>query len=718
MIIDLKEHVVFEDDSIDFSKKCNFVFGKNGTGKSTLTRLITEQCKDYDVKIFEGFEKILGDNEKLNAVVLGEENLLISEKIKDKNEIIEKKREEKKIILKKIEPPKGNEENLWTSCKIAEDELNKKEKEINDFFKKAAASIKNMQNPQVSITSYNINNFKEEIQYAKLLAEVEKIQCEENCKSDIKVAKMLMLPVVDLQQVLNSVNDILLKKVEEKIKIARINSEDKRMFARRGCEIHEKGDRCAFCGHIIEDDTFIELEKYFSADEVVDFQNEIEEKIAYISKLIGILREVEIDIEDFYLAYREDVIQIKREIEEISIEQEKFLQLLIDSLSVKKGNMFLQSSPLEVIIPRDFKMQKEKYQKVVEENNKNDLLSIQQKAKSQLRFHYIQEALDNFDYKAKIMERDHLEKQYIRAQKELKDEQDKIWGVGGIDEQINQIQKEIDKLQSQTKSEELLAKNINRRLKHKVSFELEYCKQEPNMGYYHVKCLRNGIRRDITKLSAGEKNIIAFLYFIEKLDELIEGVHESKDRIIIFDDPMTSNDDNMQYLIINELQLLMNKMKETDKFILLTHNNHFYLNVEYPKKYGKNSYIHLLSNGRKTKIKTIENKNQDFKTSYAGLWEEVKFLYQSEASPELLLNPIRRIIETYTKFNVLDTEKFYDNNKDALKLFHVNSHSIDDLEADLNGKSKEEIIQMLKDCFSDNYAEEHFNSYWIKDGEK
>lgn len=717
MIINLKEQEVFEDDSIEFTKKRNFVFGKNGTGKSTLTKLISEQCSDYDVRIFQGFERIIGDNDKLNAVVLGEENNLIEDQVKEKTEMIKAKRKERGIIAKRIEEPNDNEENLWTSCKKAEDELTKKEKEINDFLKKAAASIKNKQNPQVAITSYNIKNLKEEIAYAKLLTEVEKTQCTENCKSDIKFVKMPIFPIIDLEQVLNSVNEILLKKVEEKIKIARIDSEDKRMFAKKGCEIHKKGDICAFCGNTIVDDTFIELEKYFSADEVLDFKNEIEEKILYITKLIEDLKEMDINTEGFYSDYKEEVIQLKKDIEEISIEQEKYLQLLRDVLVEKKGNMFSQSSPIRDKIPEDLRVQKEKYQKIVEQNNRNDLANVQQKAKAQLRFHYIQELLDGFEYKVKVSEMQLLERQYSRAQKELADEGNKISGVGGIDEQISEIQKEINKLQSQTKSEELLAKNINERLKNKVSFELEYCKQEPNIGYYHVKCLRSGNRRDITQLSAGEKNIIAFLYFIEKLEELIEEEQEKKGRIIVFDDPMTSNDDSMQYLIVDELQELMKNLKDSDKFILLTHNNHFYLNVEHSKKYNKNNYFHLLSNGKTTKIKRIESENEDFKTSYAGLWEEVKFLYQSEASAEILLNPIRRIVETYTNFNVLNKQKFCEKQKGALKLFNVNSHSIDDLEADLNGKTKDEIIQLLRDCFSDNNAEEHFKSYWIKDEE-
>ncbi len=45
-------------------------------------------------------------------------------------------------------------------------------------------------------------------------------------------------------------------------------------------------------------------------------------------------------------------------------------------------------------------------------------------------------------------------------------------------------------------------------------------------------------------------------------------------------------------------------------------------------------------------------------------------------------------------------------------MFHVNSHSIADVEAELNGKSKYEITQMLYDSFAKNECGNHFLKYW------
>lgn len=126
------------------------------------------------------------------------------------------------------------------------------------------------------------------------------------------------------------------------------------------------------------------------------------------------------------------------------------------------------------------------------------------------------------------------------------------------------------------------------------------------------------------------------------------------------------------------------------------------------------------SDGRQTHIVTITHEKEDFKTSYESLWSELKTLYGlKNVSADLLLNPIRRIIETFTKFNAINKRDFYEPVEGALKLFNVNSHAIDDIEAELNGKTKNEIIQMFYDCFSKNDKAEHFKKFWdeLKIGE-
>ena len=47
-----------------------------------------------------------------------------------------------------------------------------------------------------------------------------------------------------------------------------------------------------------------------------------------------------------------------------------------------------------------------------------------------------------------------------------------------------------------------------------------------------------------------------------------------------------------------------------------------------------------------------------------------------------------------------------------MKLFNVNSHSLDDLEADLCGKEKIDIANIFCECFYLNGAIDHFHGLW------
>jgi len=117
----------------------------------------------------------------------------------------------------------------------------------------------------------------------------------------------------------------------------------------------------------------------------------------------------------------------------------------------------------------------------------------------------------------------------------------------------------------------------------------------------------------------------------------------------------------------------------------------------------------------------ISYKDEDFKTNYKSLWNEISILFAlpyCDINPAILLNPIRRIIETYVNFNGLEQSDFLSKVEGAKKFFDVNSHSIDDLEADLNGKSKENIIEIFKECFEKNNSIEHFKKFWKEENNK
>lgn len=203
---DERRRSLFEDDSLKLEKKATFILGKNGTGKTTLTDTIALQSSEYETHVFKGFDNIIDKNEKLNAVVLGEENTLINKQIKEIEERIEEKNKDKEIVLATLSKSDcEGVSNFWTRLNEAEKDFKDATKTIKDFHTQSAAKIRENEEYRLS-SSYNKNNLEREISKASRLSEQERLQLEDTLKSTVKVAKDIVFPVYDVGQLLIDVN--------------------------------------------------------------------------------------------------------------------------------------------------------------------------------------------------------------------------------------------------------------------------------------------------------------------------------------------------------------------------------------------------------------------------------------------------------------------------------------------------------------------------------
>lgn len=710
----------FANNSKEFSiiKNINFVFGKNGTGKTTLAdEIINQYSNDYNVCVFKDFAGVI-ENNRLNAIALGVENAEIQRQM----ELIEKDIID---IKKEVEEPADDTENLFSKSKKAEANYKRKGNEIEQFYTNSARNIKNQSNPQIAKTSYSKNDFKDEINNAKLLSDDKINEHKETIKAVKKTANPVVLPSIDLASFLQTVNEILQASVTQQQVITELqNNLDKQNFAKEGLRIHEhkQGEKCAFCGNQISEERWQQLGNYFN-DEVKKFEDRIKQIMNKINIELDKVNHIEeVSIADFYKQFEDKITLLNSQTKSLKNDYIIFIEKLKTALKEKTKNLFAKSDKLTLDIPTTFDNLIKNFDKTISENNdfSKNLQVEQQKAKDALRYNEIKKALDNFKHDSELSNLSTLETMKNEAKNKF-------------DAKVAELkQKYVDKNQLilQTKDEEKIAKQINELLKgmgvSSFSLELVNDTAEQQKGQYQIKG-HNGNVRSVTELSKGEKNIIAFLYFLFSLDKIEEDL---RPKIVVLDDPMTSNDDTMQYLMIGEIQKFYSKLANDSFLIILTHNCHFYLNVRpntgkkyqirkkdgskeeisHYKKYGN---FHLYSDGTHTTIKSIEKGKQDFTTSYEMLWKELAFLYNaSDATSDLMLNPCRKICETYMHFTKKGIESFYGTNTNAKKLFDVNQHSIDDLEAEQNGKTKEEIKIILEELFKSNNSEEHFKAYW------
>lgn len=79
----------FKQNRLENLKSKNFIFGKNGTGKSSIVTCIEEQySEEYDVRVFQGYERIIAEQGQLNSIALGTENVALQPKIEAAEAIV------------------------------------------------------------------------------------------------------------------------------------------------------------------------------------------------------------------------------------------------------------------------------------------------------------------------------------------------------------------------------------------------------------------------------------------------------------------------------------------------------------------------------------------------------------------------------------------------------------------------------------------------------
>lgn len=117
-------------------KKKTFIYGKNGTGKSSIVECIQKQySNEYDIKVFQGYERIIADYGKLGLISLGVENVGIQKQIKEKEA-------ESKVLEADLDDTPSDRETLQKRFKQQEKIVNEIEAELDEFYRESAKKLK------------------------------------------------------------------------------------------------------------------------------------------------------------------------------------------------------------------------------------------------------------------------------------------------------------------------------------------------------------------------------------------------------------------------------------------------------------------------------------------------------------------------------------------------------------------------------------------------
>ena len=724
-----------KDTKLVLDKKNNFILWKNGTWKSTIAKTIKE---NYSwAFLYDWYRWIIKEDEDLDAIALWVENVELQEQIKSLDE---------KIKSINYEIDENWKWNLWENKKKSKEKLDKDNAKLQQFLSDSASIIKNITDPQIAKTQYNKNDFEEEIKKGKIIDENKKLELKniikENNKGEISE---VAFPSLNSTDFVNRTNNILKTEIKIKKNIPEIEwNQLKQNFAREWMRVHEhkSWEICAFCWNVISDERWELLTQFFNED-VYNIENDIQKLLKDIQEekeKINSIDNVPTDI--FYEQFKEKIKSINKSIELNKSNYILFLTNLENKIKEKQKNIFNKVEITEIIENFDFSSIENEINGIITKHNElsENLEEEKDKAKATLRYHEIKNIIENSDYEILKSKVQSSNEEFLEIDKKVENKK----------QELLKLQWEKLDLLEKTKDESVISKSITECLKYSwiESFTLEHVSDDQNPSgkwYYRIRW-HDWKYRSVNKLSEWEKNIIAFLYFYYSLQS---PENQSKnDKIIIFDDPMTSNDDTLQYLMISKIKDIYNHLGSNEKFLLLTHNIHFYLNVrpyynpteddrinKSNKKlqkanekiendedkqslqllyHKKNNYFKLESNWILSHIKKIETYEDDYKSNYHSLREDLEFLYK-ENKPVSMLNNCRRILETFIHFNNYDVQNFYKEDEEAKKLFDVNSHGIEDLEQDINWKTCKQIMILFRNVFDDNKALEHFNSYFTID---
>lgn len=152
-------------------------------------------------------------------------------------------------------------------------------------------------------------------------------------------------------------------------------------------------------------------------------------------------------------------------------------------------------------------------------------------------------------------------------------------------------------------------------------------------------------------LSEGEKSFVVFLYFYHLLRGSMSETGATTDRIVVFDDPVSSLDSDILFIVSSLIRAVCEDVREgrghIKQVFVLTHNIYFHKEVTFDerRKSGRlknESFWIIRKLGTLSKVERHED--NPIRTSYELLWMDVR---KPNPSNTRIENTLRRILEHY-----------------------------------------------------------------------
>ncbi|MCH6199724.1 AAA family ATPase [Aquiflexum sp. LQ15W] len=701
--------------NIQLFKDINVIYGRNYSGKTTLSRIVRALEKGaisdkYENPEFEVCIKGLADATQANLSSHGKKIRVFNEDfVKENlrfivnpdesinpfailggNADIQAEIDALKLALGKKE--EGNETGFYLELKNA--------KEIEGNSKQAYETANGTLNQQLSYKAtnnpngirykadrfgdqnYNISKLKDDIAIVtdpnfNPLKDAEVVEkdklLKERVNQDIRV---LSKHIIDISTISSKAEVLITKPISSSDKIEQLVKDSVlNRWVKEGRQHHkDKLDQCSFCGNDITDERWKELDSHFD-EESEKLEKEIDASINEIQQEIDRLTTcLIINKSDFYTKFHQAIDSLL-----------VFRQYVIDQFKVELNKIIeqLQARKEDLLNTRAYEPIKDNSKRLdwcwiifenirKQANSYSTLLGKEQiEAKRLLRLREVSDFAKTIQYSDEIAKFADL--------KIIKDakEQEKSKIDLKIQDQIMEIENRKRLMNDEEKGAIKVNEYLNNFFGHDF-LSLKALEESDQLGGKKIRfeIIRNG--KKAHHLSEGECSLIAFCYFMAKLDDT-----ETKGSkpIIWIDDPISSLDSNHIFFVYSLLNSEIVAKQDFEQLFVSTHNLDF---LKYLKRLPsaansvQRGYFIVSREGEISKFKLMPKYLKDYVTEFNFLFHQIYLCANADADDEIqhglfynFGNNTRKFLEAFLFYkypNALGDDKltrFFGDNRQA-----------------------------------------------------
>ncbi|WP_322904296.1 AAA family ATPase [Paenibacillus sp. SGZ-1009] len=625
-------------------KAVNFIYGSNGSGKTTISNVIRNQhnlgdCKinwkdNTTIKTLVYNRDFVEENFKEQTLIkgiftLGKESIDTKQAIHLKQTQLTKTTEGinrlKVQLNEQRKEVEGLEENFEENCW-------RLKTTYSEFFSEAFTGYRNSKKNFKSKLINELNNSQDLKSLEELKSLSSKIYTENKTMYNV-------LQKIEIKEISSLISDVIWKTsivgktgIDIAQLIERFNLSD---WVKKGHNyLKETEDICPFCQQTIAQNFKSNLENYFDQTYEINIRKLQNISGNYNSLITQLLASIDVLIsnECEYIP-RHDLNLRKEVLEKMqNLNQDKILQKINEpSIIIQLDYFDEELNNINHIIE----------QCNIEIISHNSIVANISSEKSDLNAKIWRYIVNENSLTYRQYKEDYDKKDKIIKNMELKIKQ--------YNDKVKELQSEIESLEQTIISTSTSVYEMNNLLKGFNFTNFQFAETQDKGSYSIIRS--NGENAEKT-LSEGEKTFVTFLYFISLLKGSTERGLITENKIVVIDDPISSLDSNILFIISNLIRRMIEDMRtknsDIQQIFILTHNIYFHKEISFKK--AKTA----LKDETFWVVRKIDNNSEvefysenPIKNSYELLWQEVK--HASQRSSTTIQNLIRKIIENYFK---------------------------------------------------------------------